>query len=150
MKKSLRTIGYEGVTIEALLRALKDAGVKTVIDVRAVPLSRKPGFSKNKLAGHLAAEGIAYLGLRGLGTPAEGRVAARKGRTAEMHRIFRAHLKTEKARIDLEEAIRTAKASRACLLCYENDVAVCHRLLIAGKIAKAAGMAVEHLNPVLF
>jgi uncharacterized protein (DUF488 family) len=43
------TIGYEGVTQAELLDALKAAKVKRVIDVRAVPNSRRPGFSKNLL-----------------------------------------------------------------------------------------------------
>ena len=47
------TIGYEGATQAELIAALEKAGVEQVIDVRAVPNSRKPGFSKNVLAAGL-------------------------------------------------------------------------------------------------
>ena len=49
------------------------AGVKLLVDVRAVTSSRRPGFSKNQLAAGLDERGISYLHLRGLGTPKEGR-----------------------------------------------------------------------------
>src|SRR4028119_55833 len=74
------TIGYEGATQAELVAALRAAGVERVIDVRAVPLSRKPGFSKNVLAAGLAEAGIGYVHLKALGTPPEGRGGARPGR----------------------------------------------------------------------
>jgi uncharacterized protein (DUF488 family) len=40
------TIGYEGTDIERFVRTLKIVGVEQPVDVRAVPLSRKKGFSK--------------------------------------------------------------------------------------------------------
>ena len=66
------TIGYEGGTVAAFIRALKDAGVELVLDIRAAPVSRKKGFSKNQLAAHLTEAGIGYRHLRGLGTPKPG------------------------------------------------------------------------------
>ena len=70
------TIGYEGATQAEAIARLQKARVKRVIDVRAVPLSRRPGFSKNVLKAGLAEAGIDYVNLKGLGTPAEGREAA--------------------------------------------------------------------------
>ena len=55
------------------------AGVKLLVDVRAVASSRRPGFSKNQLAAGLDERGISYLHLRGLGTP-EGRPRGRAQR----------------------------------------------------------------------
>jgi Protein of unknown function, DUF488 len=42
----LHTIGYEGSEFERCLSALRRHGIETVLDVREVPLSRKPGSSK--------------------------------------------------------------------------------------------------------
>src|SRR4051812_21330935 len=109
--KKLYTIGYEDVTLERFVSALKDAGVELLIDVRAVPLSRKPGFSKNRLAARLAEEDIEYLGLRGLGTPASGRAAARKGRVNEMRAIYKAHLKSKEAVEATAEAVEAARSA---------------------------------------
>ena len=92
---TLATIGYEGATIREVLDALEAAHVGLLVDVRAVAMSRRPGFAKSALSAHLRERGIEYLHLRALGTPADGRAAARSGRTEEMHRIFREHLATD-------------------------------------------------------
>ncbi len=56
--------------------------------------------------------GIDYLHLRGLGTPPDGRLAARSGRYADMRRIFEAHLATEAATAELDELARLVEAGR--------------------------------------
>ncbi|MBN8897184.1 MAG: DUF488 domain-containing protein, partial [Rhodospirillales bacterium] len=53
MTAPILTIGYEGCTIDGVVAALRDAGTELLIDVRAVPQSRKPGFSKRQLAAGL-------------------------------------------------------------------------------------------------
>src|SRR6478672_10740638 len=102
------TIGYEGATQKELIAALEQAGVARVIDVRAVPLSRKPGFSKNILAAGLREAGIDYVHLKALGTPPAGREAARKGRWAEMNLIYAAQLETVEAGADAAHMIALA------------------------------------------
>ncbi len=121
------TIGYEGATQDELVTALREAGVERVIDVRAVPLSRKPGFSKRVLAAGLQAAGIDYVHLKALGTPPEGREAARKGRTGEMREIYAAQLETPEAAFDAERLIDLAQERPSALLCFERDPAGCHR-----------------------
>jgi len=80
------TIGYERATPSTLVAALRAAGVQTLVDVRALANSRKPGFAKGALSAALQEAGIGYLHLRALGTPAEGRAAVRAG---HMQRRFR-------------------------------------------------------------
>ncbi len=140
------TIGYEGATVTALTKTLVANGVKTLIDVRAVPLSRKAGFSKNKLASFLAEAGIHYVGLKGLGTPAVGRAAARKGNKAELVRIFGEHLHTEDAKRDMVEAIRISKSTPSCLLCFEHSPNCCHRLLVAEAMNETTHQKIIHLD----
>src|SRR4030088_604148 len=101
--KRLFTIGYEQTPPKAVLDELENAGVKLLVDVRAVASSRRPGFSKNQLAAGLDQRGISYLHLRGLGTPKEGRAAARSGKFDALHKIYAAHLKTPQAREELDE-----------------------------------------------
>src|SRR5947208_9159131 len=96
--KKLFTIGYEQTPAKAVLDELQQAGVKLLVDVRAIASSRRPGFSKNQLAAGLDERGIAYLHLRGLGTPKEGREAARSGKFDTLHKIYSAHLKTTQAK----------------------------------------------------
>src|SRR4051794_10607954 len=104
----LFTIGYEGKTLDEFLGELRDAGVERVIDVRAVAASRRPGFSKTALGNALREQGIDYLHLRPLGTPAAGREAARKGRTEEMRRIYADQLETDEAALAMEQALAAA------------------------------------------
>ena len=70
----LFTIGYEQTPQKAVLDELQSAGVKLLVDVRAVTSSRRPGFSKNQLAASLDERGISYVHLKALGTPKEGRI----------------------------------------------------------------------------
>jgi uncharacterized protein (DUF488 family) len=142
---TLRTIGYEGCRIDQVLDCLVEAGVGVLIDVRALPLSRKPGFSKRQLAAGLDERGIAYVHLRALGTPKPGRDAARAGRTGEMQRIFRAHMTGEQPQLQLAEAAAIAVRRRCCLLCFEADHRRCHRDIVGGMICAATGQEVEHL-----
>jgi len=146
MTKPLFTIGYEHATTAAMLDELKTARVDLVIDVRAVTSSRRPGFSKRQLAAGLDERGIGYLHLRALGTPKDGRLAARAGKRDELFRIFEKHLKTPGAREEIDELATLAKSGRRlCLLCYERDPEGCHRRRVADLIHERTGARVEHL-----
>src|ERR1700728_827457 len=127
----LRTIGYEGTTIDAVVTRLRADEVALLIDVRAVAASRKPGFSKRQLAAELDAVGIAYVHLQGLGTPKPGRDAVRAGHPERMVPIFMAHMQGDRAQAELAQAIGMARGVRACLLCFERDHTTCHRTLVA-------------------
>ena len=126
----LFTIGYEATTMGEFLDALKSAGVERVIDVRAVPNSRRPGFSKTPLRNALAEVGIDYVHLRALGTPAEGREAARKGRHEDLKRIYAAQLDLPEAMVAAEQLKELAAEKPSALLCYERDPGGCHRTLL--------------------
>ncbi len=132
------TIGYEKATQPELIAALKDAGVERLIDVRAVPLSRRPGFSKNILANGLAEAAIEYVHLKALGTPPEGREAARKGRQADLERIYSGQLDLPEAIVAVEQMRELAAEKPSALLCYERDPSGCHRALLLRMVAPDA------------
>jgi uncharacterized protein (DUF488 family) len=145
------TIGYEGATVPAVLDALREAKVELLVDIRAVASSRRPGCAKTALAANVGSIGVEYLLLRGLGTPAEGRAAARAGKHAEMQKIFLAHLATEVAQAQLETLMSLIRdGRRVCLLCFEADAAHCHRTLVANALAKKLGVEIVHLAPQEF
>jgi uncharacterized protein (DUF488 family) len=146
----LFTVGYEGATPGALADALATAGVETLVDVRAVANSRRPGFSKRTLSAGVEERGIGYLHLRALGTPAEGRAAARAGRHAEMKAIYAEQLRTEAAQEDLAALVEMARhGRRLCLLCFEREPEHCHRIMIAERVEAAVeGLSLEHLHPL--
>jgi uncharacterized protein (DUF488 family) len=144
----LATIGYEGATVKGVMDALTTAGVDLLVDVRAVASSRRPGFAKTRLAANVAEVGIDYLHLRALGTPADGRAAARAGRHAEMRTIFLRHLASEPAQQELEvlaDVVRSGR--RVCILCFEADHSHCHRSLVATALGALLPLDVVHLVP---
>lgn len=142
------TIGYQGTTVPMFLAVLRDAGVRLLVDVRAVASSRRPGFAKTRLAANLEEAGIGYLHLRGLGTPSEGRAAARSGHHAEMQRIFGEHLGTDVAERDMETLAGLVGGDRrVCLLCFEADPRHCHRSMVAAELAQRIPVDVIHLTP---
>jgi uncharacterized protein (DUF488 family) len=145
-RKKLFTIGYEQTPAKAVLDELEQAGVKLLVDVRAVASSRRPGFSKNQLAAGLDERGIAYLHLRGLGTPKEGRLAARSGEYKTLEKIYTKHLKTAQAKEELDElSALVTKSGPVCILCYERDHTHCHRRWIAEIIEERDGVTVDNL-----
>lgn len=90
--KTVYTIGYEGTDIERFVKTLTAVGIEAVADVRAVPLSRKKGFSKNALQEHLEKAGIKYLAMQQLGDPKEGREAAKAGDYDRFRSIYSGHV----------------------------------------------------------
>jgi uncharacterized protein (DUF488 family) len=144
--KKLFTIGYEQTPPKAVLDELQRAGVKLLVDVRAVASSRRPGFSKTQLAAGLDERGIGYVHLRGLGTPKDGREAARGGDMKALSKIYQAHLKTPQARAEMDELeTLVMKAGPVCILCYERDHNACHRRFIAEIIQDRDGAKIENL-----
>jgi uncharacterized protein (DUF488 family) len=144
--KKLFTIGYEQSNARDFFDALTGAAVATLVDVRAVAASRRPGFSKRQLAAGLDAHGVSYLHLQKLGTPKEGRLAARSGHAEEMLKIYERHLATPEAQHELEELTALAKSGRPlCLMCYERDPAHCHRQRLAAELHDRLGVRIENL-----
>ena len=145
--RRLFTIGYQQTPPRAVLDELESAGVKLLVDVRAVASSRRPGFSKNQLASGLKERGIGYLHFRDLGTPKEGRLAARAGDIKALQQIYAKHLKTPQARQEMDElATLIGTAGPVCILCYERDHKDCHRKFIAEIIEARDGVAIENLQ----
>ena len=136
-KPRIFTIGYEGADASRFLATLKQEGVATLADVRAVALSRKRGFSKSALRDALAGQGIGYEHFITLGTPKEGRQAARAGDAELMRRIYCDEvLATEPAQEVLRDLEALAQAQPVCLLCFERDPAHCHRRILAQRLGE--------------
>jgi uncharacterized protein (DUF488 family) len=141
----LATIGYQSATQADLIERLRAAEIETVIDVRAVAASRRPGFSKSILAASLAEAGIGYVHLRALGTPKAGREAARAGRVDEMRTMFADHLREPEAQVQLIRAREIAAQRSSALLCFEARACDCHRAVIAEHFAATDGWDIVNL-----
>jgi len=141
----LYTFGYEGLSIDAFVARLESAGVDTVIDVRANPLSRKRGFSKTAFSAALSAAGIGYYHIAAMGCPKPVRDQYREdGNWVTYTRGFLSHL--NKSAQALKDVVALAKNSTCCLVCFETDYERCHRTFVARGAAKLGGFAVLHLT----
>lgn len=150
MPAPLFTIGYEQAKPAAVMRELKQAKIDLVVDTRAVAASRRPGFSKRQLAAGLDEAGIGYLHLQKLGTPDDGRQAARAGKLESLWKIYARHLTTPDAIEAMDELISIVKSGQTvCLLCFERDQACCHRSRIAEIVNERTGADVVDLVPAL-
>lgn len=124
------TIGYEQATQASVIEALQSAGVEVLADIRALPLSRRPGFSKSSLAAAAREGGIEYRHMKPLGTPAEGRAAARRHDHAALANIYAGQLELPEAIAAMAELRALAGERRVALLCYEREASECHRALL--------------------
>ena len=138
MEPQLFTVGYEGATIGGFIHTLQANKIRCILDIRALPLSRKPGFSKNQLAQTLNREDIQYIHLAELGAPKQ--IRDRLKRTHDYTTFFRkmdSYLTGQKEAI--EQAYNHAISIRCCLLCFERLVDKCHRKIVAEKIKATNG-----------
>lgn len=141
---ALFTIGYEGRALDDVLGKLHANRIDMVVDVRALPLSRKRGFSKKALAAALNQVGIAYEHRVALGTPKSIRARYKRDHdVAALTTQFKKYLAGQTH--SLLELIDLVKGKRACLLCFEADPALCHRSLVAEGARKLGGPAAKHL-----
>jgi uncharacterized protein (DUF488 family) len=127
---TIYTIGYEGVTMAEFIAVLQGAGVRRVIDVRALPLSRRPGFSKSPLKASLQEAGIEYVHLKALGTPKRGRDAAKKGDVATLTAVYDEQLELPEAQAQAAQMLALADEMPSALVCYEREPCHCHRTLL--------------------
>lgn len=144
-KTQLFTFGYEGLELQPFIDVLRKSGVKTVVDVRELPLSRKKGYSKTAFSRTLAEHGIAYLHAPQLGCPKPIRQKYRDdGDWGAYTESFLQYLKTQVT--PLRELVKLAGVTTACLVCFEADFSMCHRTYVARQAHMLGGPSVTHLT----
>lgn len=139
------TIGYEGLDIDAFMSLLTEHDIETVVDIRELPLSRKPGFSKKSLANVLNLTGLEYVHMIDLGCPKPVRDRYREdGNWKRYTEGFLKHLNTQEASI--AELSGLVTSSNCALLCYEADSNFCHRSMVANAVRDYCGANVLHIR----
>jgi uncharacterized protein (DUF488 family) len=129
----LMTIGYEGLSTRDFFDVLKRCRVSMIVDVRELPISRKPGFAKSALSAALGKHDIKYQHLVELGCPRDVRHDYREDEDwARYTRRFKAYMETQDEAV--ERLIDWVREERCCLLCYEEDYNFCHRSYIAEQV----------------
>lgn len=146
MRRILYTIGYEGADIDAFLRTLDACGIEQLLDIRDVPVSRKPGFSKSVLETKLRDRGIDYAHMKALGDPKAGREAMRRGDYPAFLEIYSEHVAGHTAQEALNEAVAIANERVSALLCFERSPKECHRTIVAGEMAERADFEIRNIG----
>lgn len=144
MRTRIYTAGYEGRSVGDLLDTLTAAGIRRLVDVRELPLSRKPGFSKSRLQRALEGVGIEYDHVKGLGNPKPYRQLYYSGDIEAGAAAYRRHLRTGSngALAELAESLD----GPTCLLCFERDPERCHRAIIVESLLRVRpDLTVNHL-----
>src|SRR5581483_2766557 len=119
------SVGYEGLTVAGLVERLQQSRIEELVDVRANPYSRRPGFSKKRLAASLAEAGIAYRH-----EPLLGNAFRDEEDFAAAMNLMRAHLASGEPAEALARLVSLAAGRRIAVLCLENDQHRCHRQIV--------------------
>lgn len=141
------TIGHSTRAVDELVALLAGNDVRTLVDVRRYPGSRRhPQFNSEALAASLAAAGIAYrhepkLGGR-RGTPRHD--SPNMGWRNTSFRAYADHLTTAPFRDALDGLVQDAREGPIALMCAEAVPWRCHRQLIADALT-ARGHEVRHI-----
>ncbi len=133
---SLVSIGYEGRTVDELVRQLIDNEVDVLVDVRLTPLSRRRGLSKHQLSAALAAAGIDYIHHRALGNPRDNRDGFRSGKLASLARFRTDVLSTDDAQRAISHVVELLDGGVVALLCFEREHEECHRHLVVEQVQR--------------
>lgn len=142
---TLYTIGYEGIDINGFLSLLHRHAVQTVVDVREMPISRKPGFSKKILSDTLDVSGLQYVHIPKLGCPKAIRNRYRDdGNWTQYTASFLKYLDMQHE--TLAELASMAGKSNCALMCFEADFNRCHRSMVADAVKQLNGIQVVHIQ----
>ena len=121
------TIGYEGRSLQQLLKILQNAAIKTLVDIRHTPISMyRPELSKINFSKSIEAININYLHVPELGIPREIRAKAINTGTRDViwewydtYVIDRLFSKNLHWFLNIEHPV--------ALMCLEADPTECHR-----------------------
>ncbi len=140
------TIGHSTRSLAEFIGLLRAHGVQKVVDVRTVPRSRhNPQFNRETLPVDLAAAGIGYVHLPGLGgLRRPRRDSPNTGWHNPGFRGYADYMQTPEFAENLGLLVEMAGHERLALMCAEAVPWRCHRSLIADALM-VRGLQVEHI-----
>lgn len=145
---TLSTIGHSTRSLEELISALQAHGIKTLVDIRAFPMSRRlPHFNRESLEHALPEAGIQYVWMKDLGgrrkkTLADSPNIALRN---DSFRNYADYMLTPEFEQAAECLIRLAEKSPTAYMCAERVYFHCHRMLVSDWLV-AHGHDVLHID----
>ncbi|WP_319591625.1 DUF488 family protein [uncultured Draconibacterium sp.] len=136
-EKTLFSIGYEGISLEAYINKLIINDVRVLCDVRKNAFSQKYGFSKSQLKTACEGVGISYIHIPELGIISEKRKELKSQRDYDV--LFDEYERTSlkdnhDALVKVREMLE--KEKRLAVTCFEKNPAQCHRTRVANALLK--------------
>ncbi|MGV7211102.1 DUF488 family protein [Oxalobacteraceae bacterium A2-2] len=127
------TIGHSNRSIEDFIALLRENGIACLLDIRTVPKSRhNPQFGQDQLPASLAAAGIEYRYLRGLGGLRRPRPdTPNAGWRNESFRGYADYMQTEEFARNVDTVVELGRQKACALMCAEAVPWRCHRSLVA-------------------
>ena len=131
---TLYTIGHSTRRLEELIEALRAHQIKTLVDIRAFPMSRRlPQFNRDSLAETLPAAGIRYIWVKALGgyrkkiLEDSPNLALRN----DSFRNYADYMLTPDFKHAVDELIQLAEVAPTAYMCAERVYFHCHRMLVS-------------------
>jgi uncharacterized protein (DUF488 family) len=140
------TVGHSTRSLTELIALVRAHGVTLVADVRKIPRSRRhPHFDAATLPAALAAVGLGYVHLPGLGGLRRPRPESiNRGWRNPSFRAYADYMQTDEFHGHLERLLALGREQRLAIMCAEAVWWRCHRSLIADALV-ARGEPVEHI-----
>ena len=143
------TLGHSTRSLEDFLALLGEHGVAVLADVRRFPGSRRfPHFQRDTLAGALAAAGVAYRHLPGLGGHRKPRPDSPNVYwTNTSFRAYADHMATPEFNDAFTELLTFAADRATAMMCAEAEPSRCHRHLVADALVAPWTSCGPHPRP---
>ena len=145
---TLYTIGHSTRTFDELVSALQAHGIKTLVDIRAFPMSRRlPHFNRESLETELPKRGIRYVWMKSLGGYRR-KIAQDSPHIALRNASFRNYADytlTPEFEQAIAELLRLAEHAPTAYMCAERVYFRCHRMIVSDWLV-AHGHEVRHID----
>ena len=122
------TFGYEGRSVDELIRTVRNAGVTCILDIRHSPVSMyRPELSKSNFQRAVEQAGLQYLHIREWGVPREIRAKAIESGTRDtIWEWYDEYVVAPFVGRNLHRFLNLAEHPVA-MMCVECDPTECHR-----------------------
>jgi uncharacterized protein (DUF488 family) len=148
LKPAIYTIGHSTRSLEELIAALEAHGIRTLVDIRSFPMSRRlPHFNRESLQEELPKSGIAYVWMKDLGGRRKKQMqeSPNLGLRNQSFRNYADHMLSAPFQRAIKELLELAERAQAAIMCAERVYFRCHRMLVSDYLV-AHGYQVLHID----